>query len=184
MSELTTAQSLRMIPVARWGWEVGWDRKKASQPFLCIWILEAKNGLTFFYFQVSGRLCRSFFQLVPIFSCWPLVTGDRKFWSVVVYTCFVSGIIYPKKAVRALITFSQTPQLEGFAALAPRTAYPAPGPAFYRRRSNVLCHRKSLCLSVFCLSSVTSLHPLSALLFIVIRRVNEWWRQCRCRWQH
>ena len=91
-----------------------------------------------------------------------------------VYTCFVSGIIYPKKAVRALITFSQTPQLEGLAALAPRTAYPAPGPAFYRRRSNVLCHRKSLCLSVFCLSSVTSLHPLSALLFIVIRRVNEW----------
>ena len=55
-----------------------------------------------------------------------------------------------QKAVRALITFSQTPQLEELAALAPRTPYPALGPAFYTRRSNVLCHRKSLCLSVVC----------------------------------
>lgn len=86
-----------------------------------------------------------------------LTPRHRKFWSVIVYT-FPDQYNVPQKAVRALITFSQTPQLEGLAALAPRTPYPALGPAFYRRRSNVLCHHNSLCLSVVCLSSVRSLY--------------------------
>ena len=60
-----------------------------------------------------------------------LTPRHRKFWSVIVYT-FREQYNVPQKAVRALITFSQTPQLEGLAALAPRTPYPALGPVFYR----------------------------------------------------
>ena len=138
------------------------------------------------HFLFSGQW--SIMQVILSTGAYLLLLTPRHWWPKILVCCrlyvFRERYNISQKAVRALITFSQTPQLEGLAALAPRTAYPAPGPAFYRRRSNVLCHRKSLCLSVFCLSSVTSLHPLSALLFIVIIRVNEWWRQCRCRWQH
>ena len=64
MGELANVQSERIIPDQRPNpsFTVGIRRASPSQPFLGIWILilEAKNGLKF-YFLVSGRLFMSTF---------------------------------------------------------------------------------------------------------------------------
>jgi len=151
---LTTAQSLRMIPDQRpnpsytMGMRSGVRPRKSITAFsLYLDFGGWKWFDIFFKFQVSGRLCR-------FFSGYLLLLTPRHWWpKILVWGClyvFREQYNVLQKAVRALITFSQTPQLEELAALAPRTPYPALGPAFYRRRSNVLCHRKSLCLSVVC----------------------------------
>jgi len=92
-----------------------------------------------------------------------LTPRHRKFWSVIVYT-FREQYNVPQKAVRALITFSQTPQLEGLAALAPMPLPQKPHTPLSAllfigdvRMSYVIIHN-SLCLSVVCLSSVRSLY--------------------------
>ena len=81
-----------------------------------------------FYFQVWSIMQAIFSTGAgPIFSCWPLPGGENfGLWSLI----RVSWAAIPQKSYEELITLSQTPQLEGFAAIAPRTPSHALGPAF------------------------------------------------------
>jgi len=78
MGELTTVQTewyqIRgQTPISQWGWYVRWqDRRRASQPFLRIWIWfsRLKMVLNFIFRSVVDYWCQ-IFPLWPIFSCWP-----------------------------------------------------------------------------------------------------------------
>jgi len=82
------------IRVTQWGWEVGRDRRRASQPFLCIWILEAENGLTFFFRSVVDYAGHSFNRCLSSLADPGLVTENFGLWS---FIRFLSSIMYPKK---------------------------------------------------------------------------------------
>jgi len=101
----------------------------------------------FIFRSVVDTKCH-FFQLMP--NNLLLLTPHwwQKFWSGVVYTCNSSAVIYLQKSSGGP---SQTPQLEGLAALAPRTPY-----FLGDVRTS---YASQIPLSVCCLSSVTSLHP-------------------------
>jgi len=122
--------------------------------------MEAENGLKF-YFQVTGRLFISNFSTGPSSLADSLI-GDRKFWSGVVYTCFVSSKIPPPLKKSSAGSYTAFPQLGevavvGLAATLPKNSIPRSRPCGPKRDPHYFFGDVHLMSSHFRLSIVCRL---------------------------